>query len=402
VLDGIVPRLTAVGMASSIALAIARLLGTASIPAARFADAWLGASAALVLGGVIVGLVHRVARFRWLSGQPALIIGTGDVGTLLAVRLERYRGHGLRPIGMLDDGDPDPVMTPYGPLPILGAIEDLVDVARLTGARHVILAFTATADRDIGPVLREARDAGLEVSVVPRQFESVNDRVNYENVVGVPMLRLTSAYSSGAGVAVKALLDRALAVIGVIVCAPVLALLALAVKLSSPGPVLFRQRRIGLDGAEFEMLKFRSMRACPDGIVAVPAAGQMLASLPVVAPGGVEGVDRRTRLGRLLRRTSLDELPQLFNVVRGEMSLVGPRPERPEFARRFGDQLPRYEDRHRVKSGITGWAQVHGLRGRTSLSDRIDWDNYYIEHWSLWLDLRILLLTPLAVLRKAE
>jgi lipopolysaccharide/colanic/teichoic acid biosynthesis glycosyltransferase len=123
---------------------------------------------------------------------------------------------------------------------------------------------------------------------------------------------------------------------------------------------------------------------------------------PDVAPGGVEGADRRTTVGRLMRRTSMDELPQLLNVLRGEMSLIGPRPERPEFVELFGSRLARYTDRHRVKSGITGWAQVHGLRGKTSVPDRVEWDNYYIENWSLALDLKILLMTVAAVLRSAE
>ena len=158
-------------------------------------------------------------------------------------------------------------------------------------------------------------------------------------------------------------------------------------RLSSPGPIFFRQRRVGRDGRSFDLLKFRSMRgsAAAEGGASSRAAGR--------APGGVEGVDRRTRVGRFLRRTSLDELPQLLNVLRGEMSLVGPRPERPEFVELFGHDIDRYGDRHRVKSGITGWAQVHGLRGQTSLADRVEWDNYYIENWSLWLDLKILLMT---------
>jgi lipopolysaccharide/colanic/teichoic acid biosynthesis glycosyltransferase len=171
----------------------------------------------------------------------------------------------------------------------------------------------------------------------------------------------------------------------------VMIVLAIAVKLSSPGPILFRQRRIGQDGQVFEMLKFRSMHIPSDDTEFVPPPG--------FAPGGVEGPDRRTPIGRFLRRSGLDELPQLINVLRGEMSLVGPRPERPEFAIAFGAELARYTDRHRVKSGITGWAQVSGLRGQTSLVERVDMDNYYIRNWSLSLDLKIALLTVPAVLR---
>ena len=135
------------------------------------------------------------------------------------------------------------------------------------------------------------------------------------------------------------------------------------------------------------------MAGAPDNVLTLPVD---------TGPGGVEGTDRRTRVGTLLRRTSLDELPQLFNVLRGEMSLIGPRPERPEFVDLFGERIERYEDRHRVKSGVTGWAQVHGLRGKTSLRDRIEWDNYYIENWSLRLDLKILLRTFLVVFHRSE
>jgi lipopolysaccharide/colanic/teichoic acid biosynthesis glycosyltransferase len=162
--------------------------------------------------------------------------------------------------------------------------------------------------------------------------------------------------------------------------------------------VFFRQRRVGRDGRPFDLLKFRSMRMPGD------ARGEKAAVLlpDDTAPGGVEGADRRTAVGRLMRRLSIDELPQLLNVLRGEMSIVGPRPERPEFVELFERRVQGYEDRHRVKSGITGWAQVHGLRGKTSLSDRIEWDNYYIENWSLKLDLKILIMTISAVFRPVE
>jgi len=178
----------------------------------------------------------------------------------------------------------------------------------------------------------------------------------------------------------------------------VMLIVAAAVRLGSPGPVLFRQRRIGRDGRHFELLKFRSMR------MADPAAAKdTLTLLPTdMAPGGVEGMDRRTRLGAFMRRHSIDELPQLINVIRGDMSLVGPRPERPEFAEIFEQRVRRYDDRHRVKSGITGWAQINGLRGRTSLSDRVELDNHYISNWSLSLDLKILFLTLGAVLMRSE
>ena len=176
-------------------------------------------------------------------------------------------------------------------------------------------------------------------------------------------------------------------------------------RLSSPGPILFRQRRVGRDGKVFDFYKFRSMRVepVPEGEQPEQSSSATDFLLPGdTAPGGVEGDDRRTAVGRFLRSTSLDELPQFFNVLRGDMSLVGPRPERPEFVELFRQDVIRYGDRHRVKSGITGWAQVHGLRGQTSLAERVEWDNYYIAHWSLGLDLRILALTLVALFRNAE
>ena len=171
---------------------------------------------------------------------------------------------------------------------------------------------------------------------------------------------------------------------------------ALAVWLSLGRPLFFKQRRVGRDGREFDMLKFRTMRA-PEGD---DGAESPLAR--DTAPGGVEGVDRRTPVTAFLRRLSIDELPQLVNVLVGHMSIVGPRPERTHYVRLFEESVYRYGDRHRVKSGITGWSQVNGLRGKTSLADRVEWDNYYIENWSLWLDVKILLLTFVSVFRASR
>jgi len=190
---------------------------------------------------------------------------------------------------------------------------------------------------------------------------------------------------------VKYLLDRAIGIVGVLALSPLLAAIALAVRLSSPGPILFRQLRVGLDGHHFAMLKFRTMRLAAEG----EEDGH---SLEGERAPGVPLVDRRTAAGRFLRRWSLDELPQVINLARGDMSLIGPRPERVDFVPTFAERVYRYGDRHRVKSGLTGWAQVQGLRGDVPLADRVEWDNYYVENWSPWLDLKILVLTVPAVL----
>ncbi len=228
-------------------------------------------------------------------------------------------------------------------------------------------------------------------------YEAINERTTLDHVGGLPLLTLHTVDPHGWQFAVKHALDRTGAAIGLLLASPLLVVLTVLIKLSSPGPILFRQRRVGRDGHEFDVLKFRSMRLAPPEAARttfVLAAGQ--------APGGVEGLDRRTWIGRIMRDLSVDELPQLINVLRGDMSLVGPRPERPEYVARFRLEVVGYENRHRVRSGITGWAQVHGLRGQTSIADRVEWDNYYILNWSLRLDFRILALTVAEILRFRE
>jgi exopolysaccharide biosynthesis polyprenyl glycosylphosphotransferase len=286
---------------------------------------------------------------------------------------------------------------------VLGTIDDLEEAVERTGVKYLIVAFSSVADARVSRLIPRCQELGVDVSVVPRMFDLINDRVGYDTVGGLPLLSFTAVDPKGMQFAVKHALDRLLAMLMLIIFSPVLVASALAVKLSSPGPILFRQRRVGRDGRVFDFYKFRSMRERGrDETVAEDDSSLDFLLAGDVAPGGVEGEDRRTPVGRFLRGTSLDELPQLFNVLRGDMSLVGPRPERPEFVELFRNDIIRYGDRHRVKSGITGWAQVHGLRGQTSLAERVEWDNYYIAHWSLGLDLKILALTIVALFRNAE
>jgi exopolysaccharide biosynthesis polyprenyl glycosylphosphotransferase len=225
--------------------------------------------------------------------------------------------------------------------------------------------------------------------------DAVGKRARIDHLGGVPLLVLPPVNPSGWQFAIKYATDRIGAALALLLISPLFLTLALLVKLSSPGPIFYRQRRVGRDGKPFDCLKFRSMREASD-------PGTAFQPKPGTAPGGVEGEDRRTLVGKVMRMLSLDELPQLINVLRGDMSLVGPRPERPEFVELFEMQIHRYGQRHRVKAGLTGWAQVHGLRGQTSIADRAEWDNYYIENRSFWLDIKILLLTVIAVFKHAE
>jgi exopolysaccharide biosynthesis polyprenyl glycosylphosphotransferase len=372
-------------------IAAAALLDPSSQPAPLLARGWLFATVYLVGGRVLLTWAQRRARASRLIAKPTLIVGAGVAGSHVERRLTAQPRLGLEPVGYLDSDPLPPDRVPDRHAPVLGAPSDLGRVVAETGARHVVLAFSNTPDRELIPFVKECEARGLELSLVPRLFESVNVRLAVDHLGGLPLFGLHSIDPKGWQFAIKHALDRLAALIGLVTLSPLLLTVAAGVRLSSPGPILFRQRRIGRDGLEFEMLKFRSMRVEP----AEPGArASNVVALPTDnGPGGIEGVDRRTRIGALIRRTSIDELPQLINVLRGEMSLVGPRPERPEFVELFGGRINRYEDRHRVKSGITGWAQVHGLRGKTSLRDRVEWDNYYIENWSLSLDFKILLRT---------
>jgi lipopolysaccharide/colanic/teichoic acid biosynthesis glycosyltransferase len=226
-------------------------------------------------------------------------------------------------------------------------------------------------------------------------FDATGEHMWVDHIGGLPLLALARTDPHGWQFAVKDVLDRTATTLGLLLIAPIFLILMVLVKVSSPGPIFFRQPRVGRDGKVFDCLKFRTMReAKPSESEFVPEAG--------AAPGGVEGVDRRTWIGKIMRATSMDELPQLLNVLRGEMSLVGPRPERPEYVELFDEQIRRYGERHRVKACVSGWAQVHGLRGQTSIADRAEYDNFYIENWSLALDLKILALTVLAVFRGAQ
>jgi exopolysaccharide biosynthesis polyprenyl glycosylphosphotransferase len=396
-LDVSLQVIAAVSLSAMLMIAAASILGT-SRPLSLVIRFWLYGFIYLgVARGVLLSLRRRVLSSDAFA-VPTLIVGAGVVGSHLATRLLTDRSYGLRPIGLLDS-NPLPSSDYFArpPIPVLDGFEGLADAVRSTGARHVILAFSSEPDHSLVLMVDECKALGIEVSMVPRMYESFNERTTLDHVGGLPLLTLHAIDPHGWQFAVKHAMDRTFALLGLLLASPLMLAVTVSIKLSSPGPVLFRQRRVGRDGHEFDLLKFRTMRQAPAGSSRtsfVLAKGQ--------APGGVEGLDRRTRVGRLLRTLSIDELPQLVNVLRGDMSLVGPRPERPEYVSRFALEVVGYENRHRVRSGITGWAQVHGLRGRTSISDRVEWDNYYILNWSLRLDFRILVMTIAEVFRYRE
>jgi len=351
-------------------------------------------------GRLGITLDRRRALRRGETGFNALIVGAGSIGHVIANRLRERPELGLRPIGFLDK-DPMIEDSEDDALPVLGASWDLEDVVQRYEVEQVVVTFSTAPHAVLLNMIRRCRELGVEVVIVPRLFEEVSNRVEVEHLGGIPLLRAATVDPKGWQFSIKYAIDRVIAAGVLVLISPLLLAIALAVRLSSPGPILFRQPRVGLDGHEFDMLKFRTMRgdASKDGEAdAAWAASATGATAPASAEAPVSSPDRRTKVGRILRKLSLDELPQFANVLRGEMSLVGPRPERTGYVRTFEDRIYRYGDRHRVKSGITGWSQVQGLRGETSLTDRVEWDNYYIENWSLWLDLKIALMTVPALL----
>jgi exopolysaccharide biosynthesis polyprenyl glycosylphosphotransferase len=404
VLDGVVPVISAISIGAMAVTVLGVFMNEHAPRQSDVVRVWLFALVGVGLGRIVLSFAQRWARARRLVGKPVLIMGAGVVGAQVARRLETHPEYGLAPIGFLDE-DPRSIAEVGGrDLPVLGTVEDLDKTITHTGVKHLIVAFSSVADERVSRLIQRCQELDVEVSVVPRMFDTINNRVGYDTVGGMPLMSFTMVDPRGVQFAIKHGLDRALALVFLVLFSPIMLLSALVVRLSSSGPVLFNQRRVGRDGKAFDLYKFRSMRLAPGELdPANEDAGPLEFLLGGdTAPGGVEGSDRRTLVGRFLRRTSIDELPQLLNVLRGEMSLIGPRPERPEFVELFKQDIVRYGDRHRVKSGITGWAQVHGLRGQTSLAERVEWDNYYIANWSLGLDVKILALTIVALFRSAE
>jgi exopolysaccharide biosynthesis polyprenyl glycosylphosphotransferase len=385
------------GVAASLVVTLRVLLESSpDTSASHSVRLGLVAAAAVACGRVGVNLWQSQTRRRGTALVPTLIVGAGQIGRMTAKRLLEQPQLGLKPVGFLDK-EPREELNDSLQLPVLGASWDFDRVVEERGIGQVIVTFSTAPSEVLLRIVNRCEELGIAVALVPRLFEKMTQRMTIEHLGGLPLITTRPSDPRGWQYSVKYALDRALALILLGLLSPVLLACSLGVWISLGRPILFRQRRVGRDGNEFDMLKFRSMR--PNG-----HHEETGLDLPDdTAPGGVGGGDRVTRVGAFLRNASLDELPQLLNVLKGEMSIVGPRPERPEFVELFEPRVHRYYDRHRVKAGITGWAQIHGLRGQTSISDRAEWDNYYIENWSLWLDFKIAVMTiPAVLLRHGE
>lgn len=323
--------------------------------------------------------VFNELRRRGVNVKTILVVGAGELGRRVVETIESHRELGFKVTGLLTRR-PEKVGSTVLGVPVVGRFSELEQALERAPVDQVILALPLEEQPQMRELMEVLAQRTVDVKVVPDLFSYVTLRGGLEEFGGLPIISLQGDPMEGWNRVSKRVFDALISSLALIVLAPVMLALAALVKLTSRGPVLYSQERMGIDGQLFHMYKFRTMR------VDAEREGARFAT---------EGDPRRTPVGAFLRRTSLDELPQFWNVLVGDMSLVGPRPERPVFIQEFKKQIPRYHLRHMVKSGITGWAQVNGLRGNTSIKDRIDYDLYYIEHWSLLFDLKILVRTAL-------
>ncbi len=322
----------------------------------------------------LAGLGSYLHRQR-IGVDRLLIVGAGDSGRVVADRVLRSPELGYQLVGFVEDradrtGRPD--------VPILGGTDDLERIIEREGIDEIIIALPNATHEEMLDIIARCHTGRTSIKVFPDVFQIMASEVSIGHLDGLPLVTVRDSALQGWKRTLKRGVDLTFSTFLLVILSPLMLLLAALIKLDSRGPAFYTQERIGLDGRTFPVIKFRTM-------VHTSGSDQ---------PGWTVAHDpRRTRMGRLLRRTSLDELPQFINVLLGDMSIVGPRPEQPTFVEQFRRQFPRYMERHREKAGITGWAQVNGLRGDTSIAERTKYDIYYIENWSIWLDFKIMLKT---------
>ncbi|HXE80667.1 MAG TPA: undecaprenyl-phosphate glucose phosphotransferase [Vicinamibacterales bacterium] len=325
--------------------------------------------------------VRTVLERRWRAGiglKRILIAGAGELGRLVADKILEHRELGYHIVGFVDDRAGGDFLGHRG-LPLLGTLDETAEIAAREGIDHLYVALPAEDHVRMLRLLETIGRECIDVKVVPDLLQVIALRARLEDLDGIPIVNINDVPLQGFNSVLKRAIDIVLSAVALVVLAIPFAIIALAIRLTSPGPVFYRQERMGLDGKSFTIYKFRSMFHDAER-----ETGPVWAS---------HDDPRCTPIGRILRRTNFDELPQLWNVLRGDMSLVGPRPERPFFVNQFKHRIPQYMLRHKVRAGLTGWAQVNGWRGNTSLEKRIEYDLYYIENWSVSLDLKIMWLT---------
>ena len=350
---------------------------------AEYSRSWIGlwfvsAWVALVLSRVVLRIVLKWLRSNGYNHRHIVIVGTGDQAAVVSDRLMKSAWFGLE-ISAWFDAKHGAVSNKIKGKTVISDYSELLYYVSSKSVDQVWIALPHSEEETIRRVIETLDGVPVEIRYVPDIFEYQLMHHSLTEMAGIPVVNISYSAIDGANRVVKAMEDYVLASLLLVLASPAMLLIAIGVKLSSPGPILYRQTRVGWNGKEFTMLKFRTMPVDVEKETG-----------PVWAKAGER---RATPFGQFLRKTSLDELPQLFNVLMGEMSLIGPRPERPVFVEKYKDEIPHYNKKHLVKAGLTGWAQVHGWRGNTCLHTRIEHDLYYIENWSLWLDIKIIIMT---------
>ncbi|HEC34005.1 MAG TPA: undecaprenyl-phosphate glucose phosphotransferase [Chloroflexi bacterium] len=350
-------------------------------PRAMVGYAWLLTIALVTVGRLAHGRMRTALQGRGWGRDRVLVVGTGDIARMILHKILGNPGLGYEVVGAVEvDGRPAAGL----PAPVLGHARDLADLIERHRVDEVIIALPEATHQDILMLISECERGQATIKVFPDLFQIMAGQVGIGDLGGLPLLTVRDIALRGWRRAAKRMMDVVGAMVGLTLFSPLMLLTAILIKLDSSGPVFYVQERMGLDARPFPMLKFRSMRRDAE----------------TSGPGWTRPNDPRvTRLGNVLRRLNADELPQLINVLVGEMSLVGPRPERPVYVSQFRRSIPRYMDRHREKAGMTGWAQVNGLRGDTSIAERTKYDLWYIENWSLLLDVKILIRTFFSLFR---
>jgi len=339
----------------------------------------------MMLVGVGRFVHHTIRSYLYAHGwgeTKTLIVGAGEAGSLILEKIRSLPELGYRMAGFLDD---ERAGQSVMGLPVLGRTDELGHVVSAFSIEEVIIALPEASHNELLSIISRCEDGRVSIKVFPDVFQIMASEVNIGDLGGLPLLTMRDVALRGWRLTLKRMVDVIISAIVLVFISPLLLLLAILVKLDSPGPAIYWQERMGLDAKPFPCFKYRSMRADAE-----------VQTGPVWA---IKDDPRRTRIGSFLRTYSLDELPNFINVFLGHMSLVGPRPERPYFVEQFREMVPRYMERHREKAGITGWAQANGLRGDSSIWERTKYDLYYIEHWSLWFDFKIMILTLFRFLR---
>lgn len=348
----------------------------------QFSRGWIGIWAMLGWAVLISGRILLRVGLRWLRShgfnqRHIVVVGSNNLGGEVVRRLVKSPWMGLQVAAFFCTEAPVPGAKVYR-VPVVDGTEEITTFVAREGIDQVWIAMPFKEEDKVKSLLYELRHSTVDIRYVPDLFGFRMMNHSLSEVAGLPVMDISVSPMDGTNRITKALEDRVLALLILLLISPLMIFIAIGVKLSSPGPVFYRQERVGWNGKTFMMFKFRSMP------VNVEGSG--------VQWGGAKN-KQVTPFGAFLRKSSLDELPQFINVLKGDMSIVGPRPERPMFVERFKDEIPDYMKKHLVKAGITGWAQINGWRGDTDLAKRIEHDLYYIENWSLWFDLRIILLT---------